>query len=189
MEPAKLILPTTSLWTWKRWRVGIWRLSQRGRSTLSWPIRRISFSRESGWTPTTTQLEKRREQRRVRKTEDEWNAYKEENGLPDDSKKKKNIWNTEQFTAKKYCVKTDYGVWDSEFTMETLKSLSANTIKTQRRRDDDYVLWSMEDNGVERTYGDKFKQVRMIIWSKSNPQPLNSSELSNELPWNCLGRN
>jgi site-specific DNA-methyltransferase (adenine-specific) len=49
------------------------------------------ISRESGMNPTTTQLRKRREQRRVRKTEDEWNAYKEENGLPDDSKKKKNI--------------------------------------------------------------------------------------------------
>jgi hypothetical protein len=38
---------------------------------------------------TTTQLRKRREQRRVRKTEDEWNAYKEENGLTIQKKRKK----------------------------------------------------------------------------------------------------
>jgi site-specific DNA-methyltransferase (adenine-specific) len=41
--------------------------------------------------------------------------------------------------GKKYCVKTDYGVWD-EFTMETLEKFICEYYKTQRRRDDDYVL-------------------------------------------------
>jgi hypothetical protein len=31
-------------------------------------------------------------------------------------------------------------VWDSEFTMETLEKFICEYYKTQRRRDDDYVL-------------------------------------------------
>jgi hypothetical protein len=189
MEPAKLILPTTSLWTWKRWRLVFGDYPRE--VDRPYPDRSAVYhfrgSRDE--LPTTTQLKNEENSVEFVKPRTSGMRIKKKTVCPTIQKKRKNIWNTEQFTAKKYCVKTDYGVWDSEFTMETLKSLSANTIKTQRRRDDDYVLWSMEDNGVERTYGDKFKQVRMIIWSKSNPQPLNSSELSNELPWNCLGRN
>ena len=35
--------------------------------------------------------------------------------------------------GKKYCVKTDYGAWDSEFTMETLDKFIGEYYKKLRK--------------------------------------------------------
>ncbi len=53
------------------------------------------------------------------KTQEEWEEYKKATGLEDDSKKEKYM-KYGSIYGKKYCVKTDYGNWDSEFTMEML---------------------------------------------------------------------
>ena len=53
------------------------------------------------------------------KTEEEWESYKVENEIEDDENKEKYMkYGT--IYGKKYCVKTDYGDWDSDFTMELL---------------------------------------------------------------------
>jgi site-specific DNA-methyltransferase (adenine-specific) len=135
------------------------------------------ISRESGMNSHYNTVKKNEENSvEFVKTEDEWNAYKEENGLPDDSKKEKYMkYGT--IYGKKYCVKTDYGVWDSEFTMETLEKFICEYYK--KLKDGGtmimfFDLWKITAlKELMEKY--KFKQVRMIIWSKSNPQPLNSS--------------
>jgi DNA modification methylase len=63
-------------------------------------------------------------------------------------------------------------VWDSE----GLESLSANTkkLKDGGTMIMFFDLWKITAlKELMEKY--KFKQVRMIIWSKTNPQPLNSS--------------
>lgn len=54
------------------------------------------------------------------KTEEEWDKYKTENGILNDDKKD-NYMKYGTIYGKKYCVKTDYGLWDSEFSMEILE--------------------------------------------------------------------
>ena len=55
------------------------------------------------------------------KTEEEWNTYKIDNNILEDDKKM-NYMKYGTIYGKKYCVQTDYGDWDSEFTMEILNS-------------------------------------------------------------------
>ena len=54
------------------------------------------------------------------KTADQWSAYKLLNGITND-KKKNNYIKYGTIYGKKYAVKTDYGEWDKEFTMEVLE--------------------------------------------------------------------
>ena len=54
------------------------------------------------------------------KTEEEWEEYKIKNNITDNTKKE-NYLKYGTIYGKKYCVKTDYGTWDSEFTLETLE--------------------------------------------------------------------
>ena len=62
------------------------------------------------------------------KTEEEWEIYKADNKISDDLNKDKYIkYGT--IYGKKYCVKTDYGKWDSEFTMEILEQFISEYYK------------------------------------------------------------
>ena len=56
------------------------------------------------------------------KTEEEWIAYKTEQKIKTDKNdtKKKNYMKYGTIYGKKYCVKTDYGDWDNNFTIEIL---------------------------------------------------------------------
>ena len=53
------------------------------------------------------------------KTIEEWEKYKQENGLSDDTKKL-NYMKYGSIYGKKYCVQTNYGDWDRDYTMEML---------------------------------------------------------------------
>ena len=78
--------------------------------------------------------------------------------------------------GKKYCVKTDYGEWDSNFTMETLESFIESFYKKLRNGGTLIIwfdLWKISQL-KELLEKHKFKQIRMIEWIKTNPQPLNS---------------
>ena len=54
------------------------------------------------------------------KTEEDWKEYKEKNKMENDDKKD-NYMRYGSIYGTKYCVKTDYGVWDSEFTLDKLE--------------------------------------------------------------------
>ena len=110
------------------------------------------------------------------KTEEEWEEYKTENKLADD-KKKENYMKYGTIYGKKYCVKTDYGEWDSKFTMDVLEEFIAeyyNKLKTGGTLIMFFDIWKITPlKDILEKY--KFKQLRYIEWIKTNPQPLNSN--------------
>ena len=108
------------------------------------------------------------------KTEDEWEDYKEQNQLDDTNKEKYMKYGT--IYGKKYCVKTNYGSWDNDFTLATLEEFIReyyNKLKKGGTLILFFDLWKITDlkNLLEKY---KFKQIRMIEWVKTNPQPRNS---------------
>ena len=110
------------------------------------------------------------------KTEAEWVKYKTENNIIDDSKKE-NYLKYGTIYGKKYCVKTDYGNWDSDFTMEILDKFIGEYYKKLKNGGTMIIffdLWKISFlKEIMEKY--KFKQIRFIEWIKTNPQPLNSS--------------
>jgi site-specific DNA-methyltransferase (adenine-specific) len=109
------------------------------------------------------------------KTNEEWEAYKLENKLVD-NKKKSNYMKYGTIYGKKYCVKTDYGDWDKEFTMDILEKYVSEYYKKLRKGGTMIMffdIWKITPlkEILERN---NFKQIRFIEWIKTNPQPLNS---------------
>jgi DNA modification methylase len=109
------------------------------------------------------------------KTEAEWEIYKTENTIADDTGKE-NYMKYGTIYGKKYCVKTDYGEWDSSFTMDILDQFIGEYYKKLRKGGTlimFFDLWKISalKDLLEKH---KFKQIRMIEWIKTNPQPLNS---------------
>ena len=110
------------------------------------------------------------------KTEAEWLVYKESHGLEDDSKKT-NYMRYGTVYGKKNAVKTNFGIWDNEFTMEVLDAFIAEYYKKLRTGGTlimFFDLWKIGDlKAIMEKH--KFKQIRFIEWIKTNPQPRNSS--------------
>jgi site-specific DNA-methyltransferase (adenine-specific) len=109
------------------------------------------------------------------KTEEEWEDYKIQNGIEDDTNKEKYI-KYGSIYGKKYCVKTDYGNWDSDFTIEVLEQFICEYYKKLKKGGTlimFFDLWKISDlKCLLEKY--KFKQIRFIEWIKTNPQPRNS---------------
>jgi DNA modification methylase len=109
------------------------------------------------------------------KTEEEWNIYKQENDISHD-KSKDNYLKYGTIYGKKYCVKTNYGEWDETFTLEKLEEFIIEYYKKLRKGGTMIIffdLWKISQL-KEILEKHKFKQIRMIEWIKTNPQPLNS---------------
>jgi site-specific DNA-methyltransferase (adenine-specific) len=109
------------------------------------------------------------------KTEEEWEQYKIEKNLVDDSKKE-NFMKYGTIYGKKYCVKTDYGDWDKDFTIEKLNEFVKQYYKKLRKGGTLIVFFDLWKITVLKEIMEKckFKQIRFIEWIKTNPQPLNS---------------
>jgi site-specific DNA-methyltransferase (adenine-specific) len=135
------------------------------------------ISRDSGMNKHYNSV-KQNEENKVEfvKTEDEWNTYKVSNQIEDDVNKM-NYMKYGSIYGKKYCVKTDYGEWDSKFTMDMLELFVAEYYKKLRPGGTlimFFDIWKISHlKEVFEKY--KFKQIRFIEWIKTNPQPLNSS--------------
>lgn len=129
------------------------------------------------------------------KTEEEWDIYKEEyynnpnNAVEDENNKsikrimklkdshKEKYMKYGTIYGKKYCVQTNYGVWDSEFTMEKLELFIIEYYKKLKKGGTIIIffdLWKIS-HLKEIMEKHKFKQIRFIELIKKNPQPLNSS--------------
>ena len=134
------------------------------------------ISRDSGMN---THYNKVKENERLNvqqvKTQEQWLAYKTENGLTDDSKRE-NYMKYGTIYGKKYCVKTDYGEWDSQFTIDVLDNFIGEYYKKLRVGGTMIMffdIWKITDlKALFEKH--KFKQIRFIEWIKTNPQPLNS---------------
>jgi site-specific DNA-methyltransferase (adenine-specific) len=109
------------------------------------------------------------------KTEDEWTNYKLQNDIEDDTYKS-NYIKYGSIYGKKYCVKTDYGSWDSEFSLATLEKfieLYYSKLKKGGTLIMFFDLWKITNlKDLLEKYN--FKQLRFIEWIKTNPQPRNS---------------
>ena len=79
--------------------------------------------------------------------------------------------------GKKYAVRTDYGSWDSEFTMEKLNLFIQHFYRVLRPGGACIIFFDIWKLSYlkEQLEDAKFKQLRFVEWIKTNPQPLNSS--------------
>jgi site-specific DNA-methyltransferase (adenine-specific) len=109
------------------------------------------------------------------KSEEEWTNYKLQNALEDDTHKS-NYIKYGSIYGKKYCVKTDYGSWDSDFSLAILEKfieLYYSKLKKGGTLIMFFDLWKITNlKDLLEKYN--FKQLRFIEWIKTNPQPRNS---------------
>lgn len=134
------------------------------------------ISRESGMN-THYNTVKKNEENNVEfvKTEEEWIIYKVENNLLNDAKKE-NYMKYGTIYGKKYCVKTNYGEWDNNFTIEILDQYIAQYYKKLKKGGTLIIFFDLWKISILKDIMEKykFKQIRFIEWIKTNPQPLNS---------------
>jgi site-specific DNA-methyltransferase (adenine-specific) len=134
------------------------------------------ISRESGMNTHYNKVKHNEENDiEFEKTEEEWEAYKKEHELTDD--KKNNYMKYGTIYGKKYCVKTDYGDWDNDFTVEILEQFISEYYKILKNGGTLIIFFDLWKITILKDIMEKhkFKQIRMIEWIKTNPQPLNSS--------------
>ena len=116
------------------------------------------------------------------KTEEEWITYRDSTPLPPrcssfNNTHKENYMKYGSIYGKKYCVKTDYGSWDSEFTIETLDTFIAEYYRALKKGGTIIIFFDLWKLTILKDLLEKhkFKQIRFIEWIKTNPQPLNSN--------------
>ena len=109
------------------------------------------------------------------KTQEDWNEYKTKHNITTDQQKE-NYIRFGTIYGKKYCVRTNYGDWDSKFTLDTLEKYIQEFYRTLKKGGTLIIffdLWKISElKCILEKY--KFRQIRMIEWIKTNPQPINS---------------
>ena len=138
------------------------------------------ISRESGMNSLYDNIAQKTENA---KTEEDWVQYKKTLDKPQAELEldhgsgwsKENYLKYGTILGKKYAVKTQYGDWDKDFTIEILDKFIEQFYKKLKRGGTCIVwfdLWKISHlKDILEKY--KFKQIRMIEWIKTNPQPLN----------------
>jgi site-specific DNA-methyltransferase (adenine-specific) len=113
----------------------------------------------------------------ITKTEQEWETYSKDNEMVRTvPNAKENFMKYGTIYGTKYSVKTKYGEWDENFTMETLEAFIKLYYKKLRDGGTCIIffdLWKLS-HLKELMEKHKFKQLRFIEWIKTNPQPVNS---------------
>lgn len=92
-------------------------------------------------------------------------------------KAKENYLKYGSIYGKKYAVTTDYGEWDSKFTLQEMNDFVSEFYRVLRPGGTCIIffdIWKITPL-KEMLENNKFKQHRFIEWIKTNPQPLNSS--------------
>ena len=136
------------------------------------------ISRDSGMNTHYNEV-KSNEEKNIKfvKTEEDWEKYKLENAEKTfNDKQKENYVKYGSIYGKKYCVKTDYGDWDKEFTIEHLNAFIKEYYKKLRKGGTLIMFFDIWKITILKALFEKhkFKQIRFIEWIKTNPQPLNS---------------
>lgn len=115
------------------------------------------------------------------KTEQDWEEYEKTNSkINKDSKKyqlqKKNYIEYGSIYGTKYCVQTDYGDWDKNFTIDILEQFISEYYKKLKKGGTIIIFFDLWKITILKELLEKykFKQIRFIEWIKTNPQPLNS---------------
>lgn len=133
------------------------------------------ISRESGMNSHYNNVKELEKNNTNSKTKEEWEEYKIKNDISNDDKKE-NFIKYGTIYGKKYCVKTDYGDWDNNFTIDTLNSFIENFYRKLKKGGTLIIFFDLWKITLlkELMENHKFKQIRFIEWIKTNPQPLNS---------------
>ena len=117
------------------------------------------------------------------KTVEEWDAWFDKSKVSEKNRPKKLTSMKKDFLkygsiyGKKYAVTTNYGKWDSEFTIEKLDLFVKHFHRILRDGGTCIIffdIWKLT-NLKDILEDSKFKQLRFIEWIKTNPQPINSS--------------
>lgn len=147
------------------------------------------ISRDSGMNKLRDAIDSGQD---LSKTEEDWKIFcKENQGLDLDRNAKDNFLKYGTIYGTKYAVKTKYGKWDEDFTLEDLERFVELYYKKLKPGGTciiwfDWVKISFLCNMMEKH---NFKQLRLVEWVKSNPQPINSkfNYLSNGREFAVLG--
>lgn len=109
------------------------------------------------------------------KSEKQWNEYKNLNNINSDDGKE-NYMKYGTIYGKKYCIKTDYGEWDNNFTLEILEENIKNYYLKLKKGGTLIIFFDIWKIGLLKDIMEKykFKQIRFLEWIKTNPQPRNS---------------
>ena len=113
------------------------------------------------------------------KTEEEWllvrEGYLQANTMSE-KVMKTNYLRYGSIYGKKYCVQTDYGEWDKNFTMDDLEKHVSEYYRILRKGGTVILFFDIWKITLLKDILEKynFKQIRFIEWIKTNPQPLNS---------------
>ena len=117
------------------------------------------------------------------KTAEEWDVWFDKSKVSEKNRPKKLTSMKKDFLkygsiyGKKYAVTTNYGKWDSEFTLEKLDLFVKHFHRILRDGGTCIIffdIWKLT-NLKDILEDSKFKQLRFIEWIKTNPQPINSS--------------
>ncbi len=113
------------------------------------------------------------------KTDEDWeknkHRYLNKKDMSEETMKQ-NYMKYGSIYGSKYSVQTEYGDWDTEFTMDVLDDFIGEYYKKLRKGGTLIVFfdqWKLS-HLKEIMETKKFKQIRLIEWVKTNPMPLNS---------------
>lgn len=113
------------------------------------------------------------------KTASDWDKVKDKfigkKNMPEETMKQ-NFMKFGTIFGSKYSVQTEYGEWDTSFTMETLDEFIGEYYKKLRKGGTMIIffdIWKITPL-KELMEKHRFRQIRFIEWIKTNPQPLNS---------------
>ena len=113
------------------------------------------------------------------KTEEDWNKVKgkyiDKKNMTEETMKQ-NYMKFGSIFGAKYSVQTEYGDWDTSFTMEILDTFIGEYYKKLRKGGTMIIFFDIWKITPLKLLMEKhkFKQIRFIEWIKTNPQPLNS---------------
>ncbi len=116
------------------------------------------------------------------KTSEEWEKWMISHKIPEEKREnklklmKKEYLKYGSIYGKKYAVITDYGDWDSNFTMELLEKFVMHYYRVLKNGGTAIIFFDIWKITPLKEIMEKigFKQIRFIEWIKTNPQPLNS---------------
>tara|TARA_Y100000389_G_C17403120_1_gene486500 strand:- start:102 stop:1190 length:1089 start_codon:yes stop_codon:yes gene_type:complete len=113
------------------------------------------------------------------KTEEEWDKVKDKyigKKKMEIEIMKQNYMKFGSIYGSKYSVQTEYGDWDSKFTMDILDKFIGEYYKKLKKGGTCIIFFDIWKITSLKELMDKhkFKQIRFIEWIKTNPQPLNS---------------
>lgn len=110
------------------------------------------------------------------KKEEDWLEYISKEEIEGTDKQKDNYLRYGTIYGKKYCVQTNYGDWDKNFTMDKLEEFIKEYYQKLRKGGIMIMFFDIWKISYLKEIMEKckFKQIRFIEWIKTNPVPLNS---------------